>query len=68
MNIFTSPFYQYVGLFLYEFQEQKFQTVHLQKKALRKNLTELIEINPDELIRLREKKFRKIGEVIETKA
>ena len=38
------------------------------KKALRKNLTELIEINPDELIRLREEKFRKIGEVIETKA
>ena len=38
------------------------------KKALRKNLTELIEIYPDELIRLREEKFRKMGEVIETKA
>ena len=38
------------------------------KKALRKNLTELIEINPDELIRLREEKFRKVGEVVETKA
>ena len=37
------------------------------KKALRKNLTELIEINPDELIRLREEKFRKMGEVVETK-
>ena len=37
------------------------------KKALRKNITELIEINPDELIRLREEKFRKMGEVVETK-
>ena len=38
------------------------------KKALRKNLTELIEINPDELVKLREEKFRKMGEVLETKA
>jgi len=35
------------------------------KKALRKNLRELKEIGPDELIQLREEKFRKMGEVIE---
>ena len=37
------------------------------RKALRKNLTDLIEINHDELIKLRVEKFRKMGEVIETK-
>ena len=35
------------------------------KKALRTNLSELKEIGPDELIKLREEKFRKMGEVIE---
>ena len=35
------------------------------KKTLRKNLLELKEINPDELVKLREEKFRKIGKVIE---
>ena len=35
------------------------------KKALRKNLSELKEIDPDELIQLREEKFRKMGEVVE---
>ena len=35
------------------------------KKALRKNLSELKEIDPDELVKLREEKFRKMGEVVE---
>ena len=35
------------------------------KKTLRKNLLELKEINPDELVKLREEKFRKMGKVIE---
>ena len=35
------------------------------KKTLRKNLLELREINPDELVKLREEKFRKMGKVIE---
>ena len=35
------------------------------KKALRKNLTELVEIDTNELVRLREEKFRKMGEVVE---
>ena len=35
------------------------------KKILRKNLLELREINTDELVKLREEKFRKIGKVIE---
>ena len=35
------------------------------KKALRKNLLELKEFNPDELVELREEKFRKMGEVVE---
>ena len=35
------------------------------KKILRKNLLELKEINPDELVKLREEKFRKMGKVIE---
>ena len=38
------------------------------KKTLRKNLLELREINPDELVKLREEKFRKMGKVIEEKA
>ena len=35
------------------------------KKALRKNLLELKEIDPDKLVTLREEKFRKMGEVVE---
>jgi len=35
------------------------------KKALRTNLMELKEFNPDELVKLREEKFRKMGEVVE---
>ncbi|MBC8284406.1 MAG: acetyl-CoA carboxylase carboxyltransferase subunit alpha [Nitrospinae bacterium] len=35
------------------------------KKTLRKNLLELKEINPDELVKLREEKFRKMGKVVE---
>ena len=35
------------------------------KKTLRKNLLELKEINPEELVKLREEKFRKMGKVIE---
>jgi len=35
------------------------------KKELRKNLLELKGINPDELVKLREEKFRKMGKVIE---
>ena len=38
------------------------------KKALRTNLAELREIRPDELVRLREEKFRKMGEVVEASA
>ena len=37
------------------------------KKALRTNLSELKEIDPDKLVTLREEKFRKMGEVIEMK-
>ena len=37
------------------------------KKALRTNLLELNEIDPDKLVTLREEKFRKMGEVIEMK-
>ena len=37
------------------------------KKALRTNLSELKGIDPDKLITLREEKFRKMGEVIETR-
>ena len=44
------------------------QTAIRLKKAFRKNLTELLEISPDELVRLREEKFRKMGEVIEVGA
>ena len=35
------------------------------KKALRTNLLELKEIDPDKLVTLREEKFRKMGEVVE---
>ena len=35
------------------------------KKTLRKSLLELKEINPEELVKLREEKFRKMGKVIE---
>ena len=35
------------------------------KKALRTNLSELKEIDPDKLVTLREEKFRKMGEVVE---
>ena len=37
------------------------------KKALRTNLLELKEIDPDQLVTLREEKFRKMGEVIEVR-
>ncbi|MEK9627720.1 MAG: acetyl-CoA carboxylase carboxyltransferase subunit alpha [Nitrospinota bacterium] len=35
------------------------------KKALRKNLKELSDIDSEELVRMREEKFRKMGEVVE---
>lgn len=38
------------------------------KKTLRKNLFELKEVDPDELVRLREEKFRKMGKVVEKEA
>ena len=38
------------------------------KKALRKNLDRLIQIPTDELIQLRQKKFREIGKVVEERA